>query len=270
MADNLTAAKRAVRALLEPVVRILLRSGIPFAQFSALAKQAYVAVATRDFGLRGRPTNISRVALLTGLTRRDVRKQRQLIDEQQPEAGGRVSNIARVLYYWHSDQAYVGEDGTPKPLPAEGAEPSFESLYRNYGGGDVPATAALKELLNSGTVVRDEGGLLVARRRYFMPAESDPVAIERAGEVLSDIGETVTYNLFRDAGELSRFEGRATSRYIPEEALDAYRELIEVEGQRFLELVDEWLSDHEDDSSGERHRVGIGIYQILAPPPTED
>ena len=270
MLDNLTAAKRAVYALLEPVVRILLRSGIPFAQFSALAKQAYVAVATRDFGLRGRPTNISRVALLTGLTRRDVRKQRQLIAEQEPEAGGRVSNIARVLYYWHTDKDYVADDGVPLRLPAEGAEPSFESLYRNFGGGDVPCTAALKELLNSGTVVKDEHGNLVAKRRYFMPAESDPVAIERAGEVLADLGDTVTYNLFRESGELTRFEGRATSRYIPEPLLEDYRAFIEVEGQRFLELVDEWLSEHEDDRRGELRRVGIGVYQILAAPDTED
>lgn len=265
MADNLTAAKRAVYALLDPVVRILLRSGIPFAQFSALAKQVYVAVATRDFGLRGRPTNISRVALLTGLTRRDVRKQRQLIEAQEPDTGGRVSNIARVLYYWHTDADYLDGTGAPRRLPADGPAPSFETLYRSYGGGDVPCTAALKELLGSATVVLDDDGLLAAKRRYFMPAESDPVAIERAGEVLTDIGDTVTYNLFRAPGEVGRFEGRATSRYMPEALLEDYRNFVEVEGQRFLELVDEWLSAHEDDSRGERRRVGIGVYQIMAP-----
>lgn len=265
MADNLTAAKRAIGALLEPVVRILLRSGIPFAQFAALAKQAYVAVATRDFGLRGRPTNISRVALLTGLTRRDVRKQRQLIELRESDGEGRISNIARVLYYWHSNELYVDANGKPMPLSAEGEAPSFESLYRQYGGGDVPATAALKELIGSGTVVRRDDQKLEAKRRYFMPAESDPVAIERAGEVLADLGDTVAFNLFREAGERTRFEGRATSRYIPEAVLEEYRDFLEIEGQRFLEQVDDWLSRHEDDSRGGRRRVGLGVYQIHAP-----
>lgn len=270
MADNLTAAKRAVGALLEPVVRILLRSGIPFAQFAALAKQAYVAVATRDFGLRGRPTNISRVALLTGLTRRDVRKQRLLNEQKPSDGGGRISNIARVLYYWHTDRKYLDADDKPLPLPAEGPEPSFETLYRQYGGGDVPATAALKELISSDTVEREDSGLLVAKRRYFMPAESDPVAIERAGEVLADLGDTVAFNLFRAKGERTRFEGRATSRYIADADLAEYRDFLEVECQRFLENVDEWLSAHENDAGGQRRRVGVGVYQILAAGHDED
>ncbi len=40
----------------------------------------YVEVATRHFGRRGRPTNVSRTAMLTGLARRDVRKQRELLE----------------------------------------------------------------------------------------------------------------------------------------------------------------------------------------------
>ena len=62
--------------VLEPVIRLVLRTGVTWKEFSELAKTKFVEVATADFGIRGRPTNVSRVAILTGLDRRDVAKLR--------------------------------------------------------------------------------------------------------------------------------------------------------------------------------------------------
>ena len=66
----------ALGRVLEPVVLPLLKSGISWKEFSDLAKEKFVTVATEAFGIRGRPTNVSRVAILTGLDRRDVAKLR--------------------------------------------------------------------------------------------------------------------------------------------------------------------------------------------------
>jgi len=49
-------------------------AGITWKDFAELAKATYVEVATQEFGKRGRPTNVSRTAVLTGLARREVRK----------------------------------------------------------------------------------------------------------------------------------------------------------------------------------------------------
>ena len=54
--------------MLRPVVRILLRYGIGYREFAEVTKTAFVDVASADFGIRGRPTNISRVAVMTGLS----------------------------------------------------------------------------------------------------------------------------------------------------------------------------------------------------------
>jgi len=58
----------ATRLWLRPVIHILLRSGITYREFAELSKMIYVEVATRHFGRRNRPTNVSRTAMLTGLT----------------------------------------------------------------------------------------------------------------------------------------------------------------------------------------------------------
>ena len=72
--------KNACHHLLRPVVRMLLRSGITWKDFAELSKGVFVEVAREDYGLRGRPTNSSRVALLTGLSRREVARVRDLAD----------------------------------------------------------------------------------------------------------------------------------------------------------------------------------------------
>ena len=65
--------------VMRPVVRILLRYGIGYREFAEITKTAFVDIASSDFGIRGRPTNISRVAVMTGLTRKEVRRLRDKI-----------------------------------------------------------------------------------------------------------------------------------------------------------------------------------------------
>ncbi len=75
----------ATRQWLKPLIHVLIRCGVTWKDFAELAKTTYVEVATRQFGKRGRPTNVSRTAVLTGLARREVRKQRdRLLTAPQP------------------------------------------------------------------------------------------------------------------------------------------------------------------------------------------
>src|SRR5690348_13028076 len=71
-----SAVLASTRQWLKPLVHVLIRCGITWREFADVAKIAYVEVATRQFGKRGRPTNVSRTAVLTGLARRDVRAHR--------------------------------------------------------------------------------------------------------------------------------------------------------------------------------------------------
>ena len=74
---------QAVQQLLRPVVAMLLRSGITWKEFSDMSRTVFVTVATEDYGRKGRPTNVSRVSILTGLSRRDVTHQRKLLETEQ-------------------------------------------------------------------------------------------------------------------------------------------------------------------------------------------
>lgn len=255
-------ALAAFRLLFRPVARILLRDGINWQELAAVGKAAYVETATESFGIRGRPTNVSRVAILTGLTRREVSRLREGLQQGGSEAFGRMNRATRVLSGWYQDEKFSNK-GAPQPLPFAGAEPSFERLCGRYAP-DVPATTMLKELRHAGAVDEQADGRVVARTRYYMPAAMDPEQILRSGSVLADLGNTVDYNLRRREAEPSRFERRATNTRIPARAVPAFRKFIETEAQAFLERVDEWLTQHEQDEDGDMPlvRLGLGAYWI--------
>ena len=263
MSDGKGSALAALRLLIRPVARFLLRAGVTWQELASVVKAAYVEVATEDFGIRGRPTNISRVAILTGLTRKEVRRLRNLLEEADPKIFSRMNSATRVLSGWHQDEEFLDADGSPLPLPATGGNGSFASLCSKYSGGVATATM-LKELKHVGAVAEDKDGKVTVKMRTYMPTMQDPARMLSSGSVLEDMGYTVAYNLRRDENDPGRFERRATNTRMPVKALPEFRAFIEQEGQAFLERVDAWLTEHEakDGDESKTIRLGMGAYWI--------
>ena len=201
---------------LRPIARWLLKSGVTWKEFAELSRGVFVSVAAEEFGLRGRPTNVSRIALLTGMTRREVRRYRDSGVETPTEdvrAEDDLNHASRVLAGWHLDAEFIDEVGRPRALEAKGDGATFEQLVRRYAG-DIPVTALIKELVRSNSIERTQDGCYRALRRFYMPRAMDGQAVERAGAVIADLATTVEHNLTRDATEPPRFEGRAQNRHV--------------------------------------------------------
>lgn len=258
----------ACRVLLRPIVRLLLRSGIPWKDFAEISKTAYVEVATNEFGIRGRETNASRVAILSGLSRREVARQRDLLAVDSFVPQGAFHNPAqRVLSGWHLDPEYVLGDGSPRELPVEGGVPSFSELSQRYAG-DIPVTALLKELRKVGAVGNVDGEKVKALQRVYFPAQFDSAKVLRAGSVIEDIGNTVVYDLLSRPSDRLRFERRAENDRIDARNMAAFQTMLDEAGQAFLERVDAWLTEHEvrATKSGATPprvmRLGVGVYHL--------
>jgi len=262
--DTKNVTLRAFRTLLQPLVRILLRSGVTWKEAAETCKTTFVDVATREYGLHGRPTNISRVAIMTGIGRRDVSRLRKILATEQPVDLGSMNSATRLLTGWHLDADYRASTGGPRELAFDGDEPSFESLARRFAPDTAPVTM-LRELERVGAVEATDAGNWRALKRYYMPLALDADAVLRAGGVLRDLGDTVDYNLVREPDDPTRFEGRATNANLSRKDAAAFRAFLEAEGQDFLERVDAWLTDHERPEDGRgrnKVRLGIGVYQI--------
>lgn len=257
------AIQRSCEMLLRPIALLLLKCGMTWKEFSELSKQVFVDVATAEFGLRGRPTNVSRVSILTGVGRKEIARLRKADTDDSPPSVNRTNDATRVLSGWHQDPVYLGPDGTPLALVERGPVPSFETLFRRYGG-DTPFQTLLKELKSAGSVETDAAGRLTAARRYHMPAAMSEQNVRLFGANLFDHARTLEQNV---AGrkDARRFEGYASESRIRAADAAAFREFIEARGQRFLEDVDAWLHSHraaDNEAGAEPVRLGVGIYAI--------
>lgn len=263
-----------LKSLMKPIIKLLLRNGVTYKEFALLCKSIYVEAAAEGFGIRGRPTNVSRISVLTGIDRKEVKRIKDLLQENRVavEAQSHQDRITRLLTAWHQDPAYSCA-GEVKALPIDGDCSSFTSLVRRYGG-DVPVQALLKELLRVGVAEKLDDGRIKVLSRYFMPVHSDPQALLRAGSMISELGENLFHNLYVVNTSVSssrlrtRFDGRASNNFIDAKHHLAFQQFLECEGQAFLERVDAWLTEHElcDDAAKANGaapmRLGVGVFGI--------
>jgi hypothetical protein len=263
-------ALSATWQLMEPIIGILLRNGVTHKDLTLLCKQLYVKVASEEFGIRGRQTNLSRIAIMTGIDRKEVSR---IKDNLQQDTAAQVSEqnqdrLNRVLSGWYQDKDFIDEQGQPKLISIDEGEINFNLLTRRYGG-DLPTSALLKELKRVGIVEEIQGKLRVLGR-YFVVDATDPAALLRAGNVIQDIAKALEHNLYKanpQKGKPKRFERRASNPQMPVEAIAEFRKFVESEGQAFLEKIDAWLTEHENNSDAHhstqtRLRLGVGAYLI--------
>lgn len=262
-----TAVLSSLQGVLLPIVKLMLRCGLGCPEFIAVAKTVFVQAASDDYGLRGRPTNVSRVAAMTGLSRKEVSRIRseQQSDRWTPDM--EVTPANTVLHYWHFDPIFCERAGQPKALPFHGAN-GFESLVRKYAG-DIPAGAIRKALIGAGTVVEDSDGKLLVKERYFYPAAFNEDFIRNAAFALRSLGETLVHNAALAGDRASpgairdgRFERFAWTDRLDDEAISRFKRWVRREGTRFIERADDWIGANEEEEriNSKRRTAGVGVY----------
>jgi hypothetical protein len=252
----------AIVTLLRPLVRILLRNGVPFGAFSDLAKRVYVDVATEEFDIPGRKQSKSRVAILTGLSRKEVLRVKRLPPPDDQGAAERYNRAARVLGGWIRDRRYADRYGDPAVLPLEGEGATFAELVKRYSG-DAPARAILDELTRVGAVERLETGQVRPVERAYVPkgGEADKIAI--MGTDVSDLVATIDHNI--RLPDQTFFQRKVSYDNLPAEALPDLRMQSAGRAQMLLEALDRLMSQQDRDVNPEavgtgRKRAGVGIY----------
>lgn len=257
---------RSCRYLLIPVVRFLLRHGVTWSEFGELSKEVYVKVARDDYGLEGRPTNNSRVAMLTGLSRREVARVRDhLLDGDEPAGAAKGDRISRILTGWHVDDEFTDDEGRPAELPLSGVAGSLSSLLKKYAG-DLPHVAIRKEMRKRGLIEDRPGGMVRVLKRDYVYSDVDADMVHRMGVALHDHAATLEHNLNDERKSAPHFEAIADNAHVTPRAARAFQKLVESRGLAFLEEIDSWLSEHEIDSPAHTKddtiRLGVGVYLI--------
>jgi len=245
---------------------MMLRSGIGYPQFAELAKQAFLQEAQAERDNRGRAANLSRVAIKTGLSRKEVaRLSKRLLDTGKTISSMRMVDsqslhAERVLQLWHADPRFVDRRGAPKELPFTEGDVTFGALVKT-AGGDLPAGAVRAELLAAAAVVEAEDGALRPIKRHFVPADVGEELLVGFTHMIIPVLEGVARNT--DERCSTPFIQRLVySDRLSPDAAPLFRRVAREQVTGFVQSVDDWLSDNEISGSEERQscRYGIGVF----------
>lgn len=257
------ALSAALQGLLRPLVRLLLRQGVPFKVFAEVAKQAYVSVAMDEFRLAERKQTISRVSVLTGLSRKEVQRVLRNPLPQDQEVTARYNRAARVITGWVRDPEFRDDRGRPMPLPWEGEARAFATLVKRYSG-DIPARAVLDELLRVGSVERLPDGRIRLLARGYVPQLSEADKLGILGTDVAALISTIDHNVTHGA-KAPLFQRKVMYDNLPAETVEVFRPLAARRAQHLLEVLDRWLARRDRDASPStggtgRMKAGVGIY----------
>ena len=256
--------RRALSLMLKPLVRLLIAQGVTHAEFSETAKEVYVEIALRHFETEGK-VNKSRVAILTGLTRKEVKNvvDRALTTAYKEKTHSRP---ARVLTGWFSDPAYQGPYGIPLELPYEASdegEPSFVALVKNYSG-DMAPRQMLNQLLEAGSVFEIDGRYK-AVSRIFLHKKLSPSVVDRLGSVGYRFFSTAAKNIDadREGGEKTLFDRMVfADDGCTDEVISQFSDYLSTRGQSFLEELDVWFSTRKDMNKPGVPKKETGVYML--------
>lgn len=255
----------ALLKLLPPLVRILLKNGMAARTFHELVKSAYVAVARDEFGINGKKATISRIAILTGLTRKEVQLLIDTTPERNDRYGDEYNRAARVMTGWLRDPEFGDGKGHPLPLRMLGKRLSFSALVKRYSG-DIPVRAMLDELVRVGAVAQLKDGRLGLVVRGYIPQKGLDQKLAILGQDTADLITTIDHNIYVNPSR-PRIQRKVMYDNVPIESAQAFRSVAQSRAQEMLEALDRWLSHHDRDANPTakgkgRIRVGVGVYHF--------
>jgi hypothetical protein len=254
--------RSALSLMFKPLVRLLIAQGVTHAEFSDTAKEVYVETAVRHFEEDGR-INKSRIAILTGLTRKEVKNviDRALTVDYKERT---YSRPARVLTGWYSDPLFQGPYGIPLELPYESTEdeePNFTELVRRYSG-DMAPRQMLNQLIESGSIVEVDGRYKAVNRAYTH-SQLSPSSIRRLGDVGYRVFSSAAKNIDRQDDTDRHFDRMVyADDGCTSEVIELFDEYVRVRGQAFLEELDVWFSSRRELNKPGEERKETGLYMV--------
>lgn len=276
--ENISTKKiilEAFRQMLGAIIRLALRNSVNYTEFANLTKALYVEIAAKEFGIKGRETNVSRISMMTGLDRKEVKRIKDMADDQAIITTSTPDKMTAILNEWHQNSMYTDVKNEPKVLDFSDQENSFSELVHKFGGGIAPITV-LRELIRSGVVEKVESGKVKVLKKHYIPnyyvnSEKkpdyvNPNAITHGSSMLVDHINTIFHNLYREDNSLSQLDLRATQHAVKKSKVKEFYQYIDNVGMDFLTKVDQWLKNNsvadipKDDKS--YIRLGVGLYSI--------
>jgi len=258
----------ACMRLLSPLIRILVRYGVSHLEFNELVKKTYVDVCYQHYAIPGKAKSISRVAVLTGLSRKEVVKWTKFIQEHSANGDIQrsINRASRVLGGWMQDPSFTDHNGKPRELniAEQNDSSNFKSLVKRYAG-DVTHGAILDELIRIGAVKHTDNNCVKLITAGYLPQDSEIDKIKIMGTSATDLLTTIHHNLNSD--NLPRFQREVVYTELSQAGTNEFKLISQEKSITLLLELNEWLAEKKKIEkqlgiTREHSRTGIGIYFI--------
>lgn len=227
-----------------------------------MLKNVYVDVATMDFKVDGKPQTDSRISLLTGVHRKDVKKIRDS-DTDINESSIRASLGARVISVWTGDAKYLDKKGKPRGLrrfASENKRLSFEGLVQSINK-DIRPRAILDEWLRLGVVNLDEDNMVWLQTEAYAPEKGFEDKVYYFGQNVADHCAAAVHNV---AGESAPMLERCIfSDSLSPDSTAKLKKIAKNKGMQAIQAVNREaikLERKDKKRSGDKKRINFGIY----------
>ena len=276
MPDNVkTVLAVSVRRLLRPLVRIMLREGLTYPHFVAIAQMAFVQSAAKDFVGHGEKSSASSICALTGMTLEELVG---VLDVQERFDASEIllsSNpFARVLHGWHNDRDYVGPYGFPIDVPFAGENLSLTDLTLRHAPGVSPHVV-LKELQRIKAVTEVGSNVWKPLVQEYIEPGLTPQNLSRMASLVESLLATLENNSRADRDGTALFERTMyVDKQLTTRQLAALHEHLKVVGGQFLHRLDTFAAVdlHEKMAAGpgETANIKAGLQCFLYVEPDAD
>jgi hypothetical protein len=261
-----------LRRMLRPLVRLLVARQVQYPLLARVLKSLYVEVAAEDFPIEGKRLTVSRLSLLTGIHRREVKRLQDAPSQALVATASTLTLGAQIVRRWTSEAPWIDEDGRSRRLPrtSDGAgSPSFAQLV-NSVSVDIHPRSVLDEWIRIGVASIDPGGAVVLDAHAFVPVRNFEEKADFVARNLRDHLASACSNLVED--ESPFLERSVYYRSLPPDAVHELSALARDEGQRVLDLVNDRARELKRlaDDAGEaiapgNRRITFGVYSFDAP-----
>lgn len=252
----------AFNKTLRPLVRFALARRVPIQVMIDLLKRLYVAVCKEEFSLSDKRLTDSRISVITGLQRKDIKIIHMLSDESVSEAN-HTGPLSRVIAHWRSAPGYQDENGTPLSLTKSGLTPSFDSLVGMISH-DIHPRTILDDLLSLDHVVVDEGKITLTADA-FLPRTNEDALLGYLANNLGDHATTAVANVLAAPNPAPYFERAVHYNRLSAYSLKELEALSRRLQQQVLEEINARALALQDDDKGStsatgRFRCGAFIF----------
>lgn len=252
----------AVRRVLRPLVRILVAHGITYPFLTEMLKSVFVETAASEFTLDGQRPTDSRLTVLTGVHRKDIRR---LLREPQPapETPPGLTLGTQIVARWLGDRAYCDEMGKPLALPrtpSQGGDHSFAALVESVSK-NVRPRAVLDELRRLGVAEIDANDYVHLITSGFVPGKELDAKAFYFGEAMHDHLAAGAHNL--EATGRPFFERSVYYDELSPEAVEMLRAHAEKLSMEVLKEINKrgMALERGDPPEPERRmRMRLGMY----------